>query len=156
MKNREAALEILERMQGEFPAGFDTELLLAEGHFLLLADAARGAHHAGRAIHFAGEDGLDDPARLSRAHALLARTLLAQEDLNGAFGAWQACQLPEWRVAAELIEAGYDILRVREVLEDALPRHQAHERELGADGVAATDQIRRLLGWIDSHSPQRG
>jgi len=46
-----------------------------------------------------------DPAVL--VEAARRAPLMAGSDLLGAFGAWAASPLPDWRVAVELIEAGY-------------------------------------------------
>jgi hypothetical protein len=44
---------------------------------------------------------------------------------------------------------------VRAVLAEALPRHADYERRAGASAVAASDQIRRLLAWIDAGCPRQ-
>ena len=85
----------------------------------------------------------------------MARAMLRSSDLLGAFGAWQGAPLPEWRVGVELIEAGYDPSRVRAVLAESLPRHLDHERKSGSAAGAASDQIQRLITWIDAGCPRR-
>ena len=137
----------------EAPA--ETALLLAEGYLLLLDNPERASHHAALALQWAEEEVEGAPELISRAHALMARALLRSSDLIGAFGAWQGSPLPDWRVGVELIEAGYDPTRIRAVLAEALPRHVDHERRAGSTTVAASDQIQRLLAWIDAGCPRK-
>lgn len=149
------AREILQEIETNFAHDAETALMLAEGYLLLLEDGERSSHHAALALQLAENEGPESPKMISRAQNLLARALLAEGDLTGAFGAWQSGELPEWRVATDLIEAGFEPPRVREVLAECLPRHEAQERTLGLHGVAATDQIRRLIGWIDAGCPRK-
>jgi hypothetical protein len=155
MNDLPGAQQSLEEMEEELPQEAETALLLAEGYLLLLDNAERAAHHAALALQWAEEELEGTPDLVSRAHSLMSRALLRNSDLLGAFGAWQASPLPDWRVGVELIEAGYDPGTVRGVLAEALPRHVDHERRAGSTAVAATDQIRRLLAWIDAGCPRR-
>lgn len=155
MNDNVSAQNVLEEMEEELPQEAETALLLAEGYLLLLDNPERASHHAALALQWAEEEVEGAPELISRAHALMARALLRSSDLLGAFGAWQGSPLPDWRVGVELIEAGYDPARVRSVLAEALPRHVEHERRAGAAAVAATDQIQRLLAWIDAGCPRR-
>lgn len=156
MDQRGEALRALEEMEEDLPREAETALLLAEGYLLLLDNSERAAHHAALAMQWAEEEDGDVEQIVSRAHSLMARALLRGNDVVGAFGAWEGAPLPDWRVGVELIEAGHDPARVRVVLSAALPRHTAHERREGASGVAASDQIQRLLAWIDAGCPRRG
>lgn len=150
-----AARRALEEIEEDLPRETETALLLAEGYLLLLDSTERASHHAALALQWVEEESEAGPELISRGHSLMARALLRGSDLIGAFGAWQGAPLPDWRVGVELIEAGYDPQRVRGVLADALPRHADHERRLGAAAVAASDQIARLLAWIDAGCPRR-
>lgn len=149
MGQNEAVLKILEEMEEELPHEAETALLLAEGYLLLLGNPERASHHAALALQFSEEESEQAPETASRAHTLMARALLAGSDLLGAFGAWAASPLPDWRVAVELIEAGYNPHKVRDVLAESLPRHLDSERRIGAGAVASSDQVRRLIMWID-------
>ncbi|MBP7146608.1 MAG: hypothetical protein KBD01_03620 [Acidobacteria bacterium] len=155
MNQPEAARLALEEMEEELPQEAETALLLAEGYLLLLGNADRASHHAALALQWAEEEVDNAPVLVSRAHALMARALLATGDLLGAFGAWQSSPLPDWRVAVELIEAGYNPGQIRQSLAESLPRHQEHERSVGSAAVASTDQVRRLIMWIDAGCPRR-
>ena len=75
-------------------------------------------------------------------------------DVTGAFGAWQASPLPDWKVAVQLIEAGLDPAQVRSVLTESVARHEEYERRSGASAHATSDQIRRLIAWIDAGCPR--
>jgi len=150
MDEAEAAQRTLEEIEEELPQEAETALLLAEGYLLLLDNPERASHHAAVALQWAEEELDGAPELISRAHGLMARALLRGADLVGAFGAWQASPLPDWRVAVQLIEAGFQPSSVRGVLAEALPRHVEHERRAGPTTVAASDQIRRLLAWIDA------
>lgn len=145
----DAVAAVLEELEGILPRDAESALMLAEGYLLLLENPDRASHHAALAMQWAEEEGENTPHLLSRAHALMARSLLLHGDLLGAFGAWQSCVLPDWQIAVDLVEAGYDRDRVREVLVEALPRHASHEQDAGADSVAASDRIRKLIAWID-------
>ncbi len=155
MGDQIAARETLEEIEEDLPQEAETALLLAEGYLLLLDNAERSSHHAALALQWAEEEVEGAPELISRAHALMARALLRGNDTLGAFGAWQASPLPDWRVAVELIEAGFQPGKVRGVLAEALPRHTDYERRAGASAVAASDQIRRLLAWIDAGCPRQ-
>lgn len=155
MENPAEAQKVLEEMEEELPQEAETALLLAEGYLLLLHNSDRASHHAALALTWAEEEVEQAPELVSRAHTLMARALLAANDTVGAFGAWEACPLPDWRVAVELLEAGYSAPKVRQVLSEALPRHQEHERKYGPAAVATSDQIRRLILWIDAGCPRR-
>jgi tetratricopeptide (TPR) repeat protein len=154
MNQRGEAEEVLQEIETTFPQDIETALMLAEGYLLLLANAERASHHAAKALQWLEQEGEVGPDLLSRAHTLMARSLLQSHDLLGAFGAWQASPLPDWRVAIEIIEAGHDPERVREVLLESLPRHQQFEAENASTAVAVSDQIRRLLLWIDAGCPK--
>ncbi|MCU0231246.1 MAG: hypothetical protein MUC67_07690 [Acidobacteria bacterium] len=149
MGQNEAVLRALEEMEEDLPQEAETALLLAEGYLLLLGNPERASHHAALALQWAEEESEQAPEVTSRAHTLMARALMAGSDLLGAFGAWSASPLPDWRVAVELIEAGYNPHKVRDVLAEALPRHIDNERRHGAGAVASSDQVRRLIMWID-------
>lgn len=153
--DQEAARRTLEEIEEDLPQEAETALLLAEGYLLLLDNPDRASHHAALALQWAEEEVDGAPELISRAHALMSRALLKSEDLLGAFGAWQASPLPDWRVAVELIEAGFQPSKIRGVLAEALPRHTEFERRSGAATVAASDQIRRLLAWIDAGCPRQ-
>lgn len=155
MNDAQSAGRVLEEMEDELPHEAETALLLAEGYLLLLDNPERASHHAALALQWAEEEVEGAPELVSRAHSLMARALLHNSDLLGAFGAWHAAPLPDWRVAVELIEAGHDPAAVRTVLVEALPRHIENERRGGASAVAATDQIRRLIAWIDAGCPRK-
>jgi tetratricopeptide (TPR) repeat protein len=154
MGQRDTAREVLEEMEESLPREPDTAILLAEGYLLLLENGERASHHAALALQWAEGAGEATAELNSRAHNLMARALLLGGDLTGAFGAWQTCELPNWRVAVELIEAGYQANEVRRVLVDSLPRHEEHEREQGSVAVATADRIRRLIAWIDAGCPR--
>ncbi|UCF68227.1 MAG: hypothetical protein JSV80_02685 [Acidobacteriota bacterium] len=155
MDDPAATQQVLEEMEEQLPQESETALLLAEGYLLLLDNAERASHHAALDLKWCEREEHADLAELlSRAHSLMARSLLAQDDLTGAFGSWQSAPLPDWRVAVKLIEAGLSTRQVREVLSDALPRHREHERRLGPGAVAATDQVERLILWIDAGCPE--
>jgi tetratricopeptide (TPR) repeat protein len=155
MNDVDSARRSLEEIEEELPREAETALMLAEGYLLLLDNTERASHHAALALQWAEEESEGGPELISRGHTLMARALLRGNDLLGAFGAWQGAPLPDWRVAVELIEAGYDPSRIRGVLVDALPRHVDHERRAAAAAVAASDQIQRLLAWIDAGCPRR-
>lgn len=155
MGRKDEAEVTLQEMESALPHDPETALLLAEGYLLLLGMGERASHHAGLALKWAEELGNDTPELLSKGHNLMARALVASGDLNGAFGAWRMAPLPAWRLAVELIEAGYQSSSVRKVLVEALPRHQAHEQESGAAASASADRIRRLIAWIDAGCPSR-
>lgn len=155
MDEPEQAEAVLQQIEAEFPPEPETALMLAEGYLYLLSNFERASHHAALALQWAAEVQQDTAPFLSRGHTLLARALLAGGDRLGAFGAWQACELPQWRVGVDLIEAGHDPSQIREVLVEALPRHERFERATGAGAQAASDQIRRLIAWIDAGCPQR-
>ncbi|GEM_PF-2854895 len=154
MGELDRAREVLEEIEREMPPTIETALVLAEGYLLLLENPERASHHAALALQWADERGEDDPTLTSRAHMLMARSLLAQGDVLGALGAWRSAPLPDWRVAVELLEAGADRNEVRQVLAEALPRHVAEEQRLGAAASAASDQVRRLIAWIDAGCPR--
>ena len=153
MERRSEAEQTLQEMESALPHDPETALLLADGYLFLLGMGERASHHAGLALRWAQELGTDTPELLSKGHNLMARALVASGDLNGAFGAWRMAPLPAWRLAVDLIEAGYRPASVRKVLVEALPRHQKHELEQGAAAAAASDRIRRLLAWIDEGCP---
>lgn len=148
------AREVLEEIEESFPAEIETSLMLAEGYLLLLGNSDRASHHAALALQWLEEEQEAAPETLSRAHTLMARALLSAGDLLGAFGAWQGSPLPDWRAAVELIEAGHDPQRVRDVLQQSLPRHQAFERSAAGSGKASSDQVERLIRWIDDGCPK--
>ncbi|RMG45606.1 MAG: hypothetical protein D6718_07075 [Acidobacteria bacterium] len=149
----EQARAVLERMEEELPGDPETSLALAEGYLLLLDNPERASHHTALALRWSEERGEDTPELLSRARSLMARARLAAGDLTGAFGAFSAAPLPDWRVAVALLEAGFDPARIRNVLAEALPELKAHERRMGAAAAAAADQVRRLILWIDAGCP---
>ncbi len=144
----------LEEMEESLPRDPETALLLAEGYLLLLENGERASDHAAAALKWLEESGEDTPEAVSRARNLLARSLAKAADLVGAFSAWESCPLPGWQAAVDLIQAGYNPLLVKRVLVDALPRLLQHERRQGAEGVASTDRVRRLIAWIDSGCPE--
>ena len=150
----EKAEQVLHELEEALPADAETALMLAEGYLLLLDNPDRASHHAALAMQWAEEAGEATSRLLSRAHTLMARALLSQGDLLGAFGAWQSCELPDWRVALELLDAGYDRDAVRQVVADALPRYEDYEREAGSEAVAVSDRVRQLIGWIDAGCPR--
>ena len=154
LDEKDEAARVLQELEESLPADSETALMLAEGYLLLLDNPDRASHHAALAMQWAEESGEATSQLLSRAHTLMARALLSQGDLLGAFGAWQSCELPDWRVAVELLDAGYERDAVRQVLVDCLPRHEAREREAGADAVAVSDRIRQLIQWIDAGCPR--
>ncbi|MDQ7087653.1 MAG: hypothetical protein Q9Q13_07300 [Acidobacteriota bacterium] len=153
MNEPEKAAEVLGEIERDFPPEPETALMLAEGYLLLAGNAGRASHHAALALQWCQERDEGSPVFYSRAHALLARAMLADGDRLGAFGAWQSCELPDWRVAMDLLEAGHDPAQVRGVLAESLERHERHEREAGAEAVATSDRIRRLIAWIDAGRP---
>lgn len=144
----------LEEMEESLPRDPETALLLAEGYLLLLENGERASDHAAAALKWLEESGEDTPEAVSRARNLLARSLAKAADLVGAFSAWESCPLPGWQAAVDLIQAGYNPLLVKRVLVDALPRLLQHERRQGAEGVASTDRVRRLIAWIDAGCPE--
>jgi tetratricopeptide (TPR) repeat protein len=148
------AEQVLNELEEALPADAETALMLAEGYLLLLDNPDRASHHAALAMQWAEEAGEATSKLLSRAHTLMARALLFQGDLLGAFGAWQSCEMPDWRVAVELLDAGYDRDAVRQILADALPRFDEHERQAGSEGSAASDRVRQLIQWIDAGCPR--
>jgi len=154
--NQAEARRTLERMEDELPRDWETSLLLAEGWLLLLGSGERAGHHAADALRLAEQAGEDTLETVSTARTLIARALLAEGDLVGAFAAWEASPLPSWRVGADLIEAGFSAEAVRRVLAEALPRLEEQERRGGADGVCASDRVRRLIAWIDAGCPSAG
>ncbi len=151
-----AARRTLEQMEEQLPHDHETALMLAEGWLLLLGNGERASHHAADALRLAEECGEDTPDLVSSVKTLIARALLAEKDLVGAFAAWEATPLPSWRVGAELIEAGFSAEAVRRVLAGALPRIEEQERHAGAEGVCASDRVRRLIAWIDQGCPSAG
>ncbi|MDH3283397.1 MAG: hypothetical protein OEQ13_01545 [Acidobacteriota bacterium] len=156
MGNVAAAREVLEEMDRRMPLDVETGLMLAEGYLHLVEDPERASHHAALALQWTEEQeqGYEAPETLSRAQALLARAMLASNDMLGALGAWQASPLPSWRVAIELIEAGADSRQIRVVLIESIPRHVEFELRQGASAVASSDQIKRLISWIDDGCPR--
>jgi tetratricopeptide (TPR) repeat protein len=146
--------QVLHELEEALPADAETALMLAEGYLLLLDNPDRASHHAALAMQWAEEAGEATSRLLARAHTLMARALLSQGDLLGAFGAWQSCELPDWRVAVELLDAGYDRDAVRHVLSEALPRFYQRERDAGAEEVAVSDRVRQLIEWIDAGCPR--
>lgn len=153
MDEPEKAAEVLGEIERDFPPEPETALMLAEGYLLLAGNADRASHHAALALQWCQERGEGSAIFDSRAHALLARAMLASGDVLGAFGAWSSCELPDWRVAADLLEAGHDAAQIREVLAESVERHERHERQAGAEAVATSDRIRRLIAWIDAGRP---
>jgi len=151
----EQAEETLQQIERELPSSPENALLLAEGYLLLLDRGERSAHHAALALQWAEESGSGGAVFLSRVHGVLARAMLATGDVSGSLGAWQACELPDWRVAVDLIDAGCERNTVREALNEALERHRRHELAMGSDAVAASDQVLLLIRWIDAGCPQR-
>jgi hypothetical protein len=154
MDHPERVRETLEEMEEALPGDAETGLMLAEGYLHLLGNSERASHHAALALQWSEENGDETPETLSRAQTLMARALIAGGDRTGAFGAWQAAPLPDWKVAVDLIEAGVDPLKVREVLHDSVPRHEAFELSDQGSASAVTDQIRRLISWIDAGCPR--
>ncbi|NJN63613.1 MAG: hypothetical protein HC882_01205 [Acidobacteria bacterium] len=154
MGDFEQTARTLEQLEESLPHDADTAILLSEGYLLLLENGERAAHHAGCALKWLEEAGEDTPEGVSRARNLMARALVASSDLVGAFSAWEACPLPGWQAAVDLIEGGYNPLLVKRVLVDALPRLHQHERRQGAEAVASTDRVRRLIAWIDAGCPE--
>lgn len=155
MSDPEKARIVLEEMEEELPREAETALLLAEGYLLLLENPERASHHAALALQWAEEESEGGPEMISRAHTLMSRSLLRSNDLLGALGAWQGAPLPDWRVGVELIQAGCEPAKIRETLMEALPRHVEHERRSGSAATAASDQVRRLIAWIDAGCPRK-
>ncbi len=151
-----AARAVLEEMEHGLPYDVETGLMLAEGYLHLVADPERASHHAALALQRTEEEEQDKetPETLSRAQTILARAMLASDDLLGALGAWQASPLPSWRVAVELIEAGAEPLKVKTILLESIPRHVDFERRRGESAIASSDQIKRLISWIDDGCPR--
>lgn len=154
MGSVDAARATLEEIEDTLPQDIETALMLAEGYLLLIGMAERASHHAAKALQWIEEEGEIPTELLARAHALMARALLHGNDVLGAFGAWQSSPLPDWRLGVDLIEAGHDALKVREVLAESLPRHRQHETVQGDGGKATSDRIERLLRWIDDGCPK--
>jgi len=154
MADVEALRDALEEMEDTLPHEFETALMLSEGYLLLAKDAERASAHASSALEWAVEHGEDSEEPLARAQGLLARALLASRDVTGAFGAWSSSPLPDWRLAVELIEAGASRDDVRAALLEAIPRHEESERRLGAEATASSDQMRRMVKWIDAGCPR--
>lgn len=152
--DREKAQQVLEEMEEQLPQQTETALMLSEGYLHLVGNAERASHHAALALQWAEEHDEGSPEKVSRAQALIARAALAAKDLTGALGAWQAAPLPDWRVAIELLDAGVDAEKVRQTLAEALPRHEEHERRKGATAAAGSEQIRRMISWIEAGCPR--
>ncbi|GAB4222093.1 MAG: hypothetical protein Kow0062_17900 [Acidobacteriota bacterium] len=150
------AMRTLEQMEDELPRDHETSLMLAEGWLLLAGHGERASHHAADALRLAEEAGEDTPEVVSAIKTLIARALLAEKDLVGAFAAWEASPLPSWRVGADLIDAGFSPDAVRRVLAEALPRIEEQERRAGAEGVCSSDRVRRMIAWIDQGCPSAG